>query len=91
MKTIINVKTDPRTKQEAAKLAQELGLTLSAVVQASLREFIRSKSFSVSAAPRMTPYLERLIGGTESDFRLHKNISGPFHDSGEVDAHLDSL
>ncbi len=48
MSTIINVKTDPKVKSTAQKIASELGLSLSSVINAYLREFIRTKTIRVS-------------------------------------------
>jgi addiction module RelB/DinJ family antitoxin len=42
--TIINIKTDPRVKSKAKKVATDLGLNLSGVLNAYLRQFIRTKS-----------------------------------------------
>lgn len=44
---IINVKVDTQTKEEAQKVAQEMGLSLSSVIKVKLREFIRDKSLHV--------------------------------------------
>ena len=42
--TIINIKTDPKVKDKAKKVASDLGLNLSGVLNAYLRQFIRTKS-----------------------------------------------
>ena len=44
MKTLLSVKTDPIVKEQAKKLADELGLTLSALVTAQLKQAIRAQS-----------------------------------------------
>ena len=46
--SVINIKTDPKVKEEAKKIASELGLTLSSVINAQLKQFIRSKSIFFS-------------------------------------------
>lgn len=61
MKTILNVKIDKSTKDQAAKLAGQMGLSLSAVVNSFLRNYIQTQELHVTAAPRMTPYLEKII------------------------------
>ena len=78
MKTIITLKTDTEVKKNAQKLAGDLGLTLSAVVNASLRQFIRDQGVNFSKIPVMTPELERIIGKAEKDLRAGKNISPLF-------------
>lgn len=78
MKAIINIKTDKEVKENAQKVAADLGLTLSAVVNASLKQFIRSKEVYFSAIPKMTPELEELIGTVRKDYASGKNISPVF-------------
>ncbi|MEK7162095.1 MAG: hypothetical protein AAB729_05410 [Patescibacteria group bacterium] len=83
MKTIITIKADKEVKNTAQKLAGDLGLTLSAVVNASLRQFIRDSGVNFSKIPRMTPELERIIGKAEKDRKAGKNIS-PIFGSGQT-------
>ena len=45
--TALHIKIEADLKREAQKTAQELGLTLSAVVKVLLREFIRTKHLSI--------------------------------------------
>ncbi len=40
---VINVKIDPKTKSQAQKIAEELGLSLSAVINGYLKQLIRTK------------------------------------------------
>ena len=63
MKTVIHVKADKEVKENAQELAQKLGLSLSDVINASLRNFIRTREVVFSDIPRMTPEVERLIKG----------------------------
>lgn len=49
MKTaVLNIKIDPKVKKEAQKVADELGFTLSAIINASLKDLARSKTVSFS-------------------------------------------
>lgn len=41
---VINIKTEPKTKAAAQKVAAELGISLSAVVNGLLKHFIRTKT-----------------------------------------------
>ncbi|PIT87360.1 MAG: type II toxin-antitoxin system antitoxin, RelB/DinJ family [Candidatus Magasanikbacteria bacterium CG10_big_fil_rev_8_21_14_0_10_40_10] len=41
---VINIKTDPKVKKEAKKIASDLGLTLSGTINGFLKQFIRNKS-----------------------------------------------
>ncbi len=90
-KAIINIKTDKEVKANVQKLAKELGISLSDVINASLRNFIRTREVRISFVPQMTPELEKLVGRARNDFKNKKNISGPFYTAEEMDRHLDKL
>ena len=90
-KTLININTEKEVKENAKKLAEELGLSLSDVVNASLRNFIRSREVYFSSIPRMTLELERLLGLVEKDIRNNKNLSPAFSEAKKIDRYLDAL
>jgi addiction module RelB/DinJ family antitoxin len=80
MKTIINIKADKEVKEHAQRIAQELGLSLSAIINASLKQFIRSREVYFSSVPTMAPELEQIISRARKDYRDGKNISPVFSD-----------
>ncbi len=86
--TMINIKADKEVKEQAQYIAEELGLSLSAIINASLKQFIRERKVEFSVAPRMTPYLEKIVGEARADWKVKKNISGPFTDSDAFMRHL---
>ena len=89
MKTaMINIKTDKNVKRQAQELAEELGFSLSAIVTASLRQFVRTREVQFSAVHRMTPYLEGVIKEVEKDIKAGKNISPAFTSAREASAYL---
>ena len=90
MKTIINIKADKEVKEGAQKLAAELGLPLSTIVNASLKEFIRNGSITLSRVPRMSKYLESIIGRVERDIKLGRNLSPAFDNAEDAITYLDS-
>ncbi len=91
MKAVINIKTDKKIKKNAQKLAKELGLSLSDVITASLRSFIRTREVYFSAVPRMIPEFERLVGRTEKDIKEKKNLSQTFSSGEAINEYLDEL
>lgn len=91
MKTVINIKADKHVKEKAQKLAKELGFSLSAIVNASLKQFIRKQEVHFSVGHKMTPYLESVIEQAEKDYKAGKNIDGPFTSAKEMDEYLHSL
>ena len=91
MQTVIHIKSDKEVKENAAKVARELGLNLSDVINASLRNFIRTREVIFSDTPQMTPELEKLLGKVEEDIKDKRNIIGPFKNAKEANDYLDSL
>lgn len=91
MKTVINIKADKEVKKKAQEIARDLGLPLSTVINAYLRQFIRNKEVYFSSAPRMTPGLEVIIGQARKDLKVKKDISPVFLSGEEMNEYLDSL
>ena len=91
MRTVIHIKTEHEVKENAQKLALELGLNLSDVINASLRNFIRTREVYFSSVPRMTVEFERLLGLVDEDIKKKKNLSKEFDNGEEMDVYLDSL
>jgi addiction module RelB/DinJ family antitoxin len=62
MKATINIKADKEVKENAQELAEDLGVPLSVVINAFLKEFIRNRSFSFSSVPadEANEYLDSL-------------------------------
>ncbi|MDP3052056.1 MAG: type II toxin-antitoxin system RelB/DinJ family antitoxin [bacterium] len=88
---MINIKADKEVKESAKKIAKELGLSLSAIINASLKQLIKNREVCFSAMPRMTPYLENIIQEAKKDYKAGKNIAGPFATAREMDKYLNSL
>ena len=91
MKTIITVKSDKAIKEHAQKIAKDLGLSLSDVINASLRNFINTREVHFKAIPKMTPKLERIVARVEKDIRNNKNVSPAFYTAHEAVSYLESL
>ncbi|HOI60320.1 MAG TPA: type II toxin-antitoxin system RelB/DinJ family antitoxin [Candidatus Pacearchaeota archaeon] len=60
MSEIINFKTDKKVKEEAKKIAKELGLSLSNVMNLYLRDFVRTKKINFSLKTTEDSMLEQL-------------------------------
>ena|SRR3989338_3189153 len=64
--TIINIKTDPKVKSKAKRVAADLGLNLSGVLNAYLRQFIRTKSVYFSLNEEIpSPFLMEALKESE--------------------------
>lgn len=91
MTTVIHIKADKEVKENAQKAARDLGLTLSDVINASLRNFIRTREVIFSDIPVMTPELEKLLDRVEEDIKYNRNLSPSFKTAKEMNDYLDSL
>lgn len=85
----IFVKTDPRVKEEAKKTAEELGFSLSSIINAFLRQFVKTKTINFSALSEEEPsdYLIETLKKSEEDIKLGR-VSPDFHDTKEAIAWL---
>jgi addiction module RelB/DinJ family antitoxin len=77
MKTsALSIKIDPKVKREAHKVADELGFSLSAIINASLKHLARTKTISYSLL-EPTPPLQGAIRSARAERVRGKSI-GPF-------------
>ena len=74
MSTVLNVKIDPILKKKAQNVAKELGLPMSIVVAASLREFVNTRSITISDSPRLKPEVEAELLSLSKKARAGKLI-----------------
>jgi len=79
--TVLHVKLDPKLKKQAQEAAESLGLPLSTVVSANLRQFVRTRSVTISDQPRLKPeVVEELLKGSE-EAKKGINVSPEFSDA----------
>ncbi|MCB9811227.1 MAG: type II toxin-antitoxin system RelB/DinJ family antitoxin [Candidatus Nomurabacteria bacterium] len=89
--TILNVKTDKALKKEAKKVAEELGVPLSTVINAFLKQFVRDKEITLSASNhRPAPYLESILEQAQKEYEAGDFV-GPFKSEKDLITHLKSL
>lgn len=90
-KAIINIKVSKTLKREAQDLADEIGVPLTTVISAGLKEFVRSRSLTVSAFPRLRSEIEQELSEAIADYKKGKNVSKIFVKPSEVTNHLNTL
>ena len=88
---MINIKADKEVKENAQKIAKEIGLPLSTVMNAYLKEFIRERAVRFSVEPQLRPEIGKLLKQASKDYKNGKNFVGPFSTAKEMDEYLDSL
>ena len=71
--SVVTIKIDSQTKLEAQKTAQELGMPLSVVIKAFLRQFIKTKTVEFSARDEEpSEYLKNAIRPADKDWKAGK-------------------
>lgn len=66
-KTLLTVKTDKKLKTSAKEVAEEIGVPLSTVINAFLRQFIRDREVKFSASHNPSLYLRESIAEGEKE------------------------
>ena len=89
-KTVLNIKTDKKIKQEAQEVAHDLGLPLGTILNAWLRELIREKRVLFAIPPTPNQRLQKLLKIVEHDKKKKKKSAGPFTYA-EAFSYLDTL
>jgi len=90
MKTVLNIKTDREVKQKAQQIARDLGLPLSTVINAYLKEFVREREVRFSLEPQLRPEVGKLLEKASEDFKKRRNVSPAFAGAKEAIKYLRS-
>ena len=75
IKTIINIKTDPATKQQLQMFASELGVPVSVIMNAQIKQMLRDRKVILSTELEPTPYLVKIMEQVEEDLKSNKNMT----------------
>lgn len=69
---VINIKTELSTKKQAQEIASKLGVTLSGLINAYLKEVIKTRRVEFSLDETPSPYLIRTIKQAQKDRKAGK-------------------
>jgi antitoxin component of RelBE/YafQ-DinJ toxin-antitoxin module len=89
-KTILNIKTDQSTKKELQQFAEELGVPVSVIMNAQIKQMLRDRKVILSTELEPTPYLVKIMEQVEEDLKTGKNMTKAM-DVKEARTYLDSL
>ena len=85
---VVTTKIDPFTKREAVKTAKEMGVPLSVVIKAFLKQFISTKSVTFTANEEPSSYLKTVIKNAEENYRKG-NTSPAFRNAKDAIKYLE--
>lgn len=86
---VINIKVHPDTKREARKVAEEMGLSLSGLINGFLRQVIRTKTITFSAREEPSEYMIKALKESQEDIK-HGRVSPGFTNSEDAIAWLNN-
>lgn len=87
-KITINIKADEEVKKKAQAAAAELGMPLSVVINAYLKQFVRTKEVHFYSEGNLKPAVKRRLDRLEKEARAGKNLSPRFRDAEEAIRYL---
>jgi len=84
MQTMLSIKIDKGLKQEAQKLAHTLGVSLNAVINQNIKEFVGAQTVTFSSHPMPNKKTASLLSKLSSDAKRGKDMVGPFSSAKEM-------
>ena len=78
---VINIKTEEEVKKKAQNIASELGLNLSSLINAYLKQLVRTRRIEFDLGEEPSEYLKSIIRKAEENYR--KGRTSPAFKTGE--------
>ncbi len=87
--TVLNVKIDKELKRQAQETAKALGLSVSTIVSAMLKDIVARRSITITDQPRLRPEVEAELLKISAEAKKGINVSPTFESVEESFAWLD--
>jgi len=88
MKIITSIKLDKNIKSEATELAKDLGLSLSSVINATLKQFVSERRVVFSSTPLFNDKTRKEFLLMKADVENGKDISKSFTNTKDLKKEL---
>src|SRR3989344_9200758 len=82
--TVLNVKIDKELKKQAQEVAKAVGIPMSIVVAANLKDFIRTRTVTITDLPQLKPEIIAELAKIEKDYKKRNALSPAFTDIDEA-------
>ena len=76
---MLSIKIDRELKEKAQEVARILGVSLNAVVNQNIKEFINERQVTFTDHPVLNKKTQRILAKLSKDAREGKNMVGPFY------------
>jgi len=90
MQTMLSIKIDKDLKKKAQEVAGILGVSLNAVINQNIKEFISERKITFADHPVLNEKSRKMLDKLLAESKANKNIVGPFKTMEEMIASLDS-
>lgn len=90
MKTLISIKTDIEVKRGIQRIAEELGIPLSTIINAYFKRLLRERRVDFVLPLQPNKKTVKLLRQAHEDYKKGRNISPAFETAEEMDAYLNS-
>jgi len=87
--TTMNIRMDEATRRELQDFAEQIGIAATSLVNASIRQMLRTREVTFNTGFEPTPYLEKILGESDRDIKAGKNISPAFDSADDMFDHLE--
>lgn len=89
MKTLISIKTDAEVKRGIQRIAKELGIPLSTIVNAYFKRLLRDRRVDFTLPLRPNEKTAKLLRQAHEDYKKGRNISPMFDNAEDAIAYLE--
>ncbi len=90
METMLSIKIDKKLKDQARKTAQDLGVSLNAVINQHIKRFVATREISFTDHPIPNKRTRKMLDKASADIKAGKNIFGPFETAADMIKSLQS-
>jgi len=90
-KTTINIKADRDIKEKAQRVARNLGMPLSTIINAYLNQFVRTKEVHFYLEGELRPSVKKRLDRFQKEAMRGKNVSPAFSSAREATQYLKTL
>lgn len=87
---MLSIKINKTLKNQAQELAHTLGVSLNAVINGFIKEFISERKVTFTDHPILNKRSQKIIDELLADSKANKNIVGPFYSAEEMIKALNS-
>ncbi len=90
MQTMISIKIDKTLKKQAQEVAHALGVSLNAVINQTIKEFVSERKVTFTDHPMPNKKTQKILDRLIADSKTGKNIVGSFKSADEMIVSLES-